>query len=136
MPSQLHPRGWLCPVSCTLEATLTDSRRWFSGRCHLRSKDLLHWEELPLVLWPTSNPAIDPCVPTVIDTGSIALFPESGIPFALYSTVNRSSINSNFDGNSMLMPFFSYPIPPHPTAPHLAPSHPISSICRIRPSSP
>ena len=69
--------------------------------CHLSSTDLLHWTEEPLVLFPTTDPKVDPCLPLVVDTGSVAILP-SGQPFAVYATANASSLPTNYDGNICL----------------------------------
>jgi hypothetical protein len=57
------------------------------GWAHQRSRDLLHWEEMPLALSPDPS---DPCEPLGLDTGSISILP-SGRPFAVYGTFNQSS---------------------------------------------
>ena len=64
----------------------------------MRSRDLLHWEEMPLALSPHPS---DPCQPLGLDTGSIAVLPD-GRPFAVYGTFNTSSKfgpRQVFDGN-------------------------------------
>jgi len=58
--------------------------------CHLTSSDLIHWEEEELVLFPTIDKTIDPCQPTVVDTGSVSLLP-NGDAFLIYSTANQTS---------------------------------------------
>jgi sucrose-6-phosphate hydrolase SacC (GH32 family) len=70
----------------------------FGGWGHQRSKDLLHWEEMPLALGLDPS---DPCQPLGLDTGSIAILPD-GRPFAVYGTFNQSSKfgpRQVFDGN-------------------------------------
>eukprot|EP01046_Picozoa_sp_COSAG06_P015758 COSAG06_NODE_1021_length_11055_cov_7.993976_4_plen_536_part_00 len=75
--------------------------------CHQRSRDLLHWEEMPVVLSPdpSGKQHADPCLPIVaIDTGSVSILPD-GRPFAIYATVNTSSTTGPrqvFDGNICL----------------------------------
>jgi hypothetical protein len=70
----------------------------FGGWCHQRSRDVLHWEEMPLALGLDPS---DPCQPLGLDTGSIAILPD-GRPFAVYGTFNQSSKfgpRQVFDGN-------------------------------------
>ena len=69
--------------------------------CHLSSTDLLHWREHPVTLYPTANATLDPCVPTVVDTGSIAVL-STGQAFAIYATANASSVSTVYDGNVCL----------------------------------
>ena len=47
--------------------------------CHLSSADLVHWTEHELVLYPTDNATLDPCLPTVVDTGSISILPSGQV---------------------------------------------------------
>ena len=66
--------------------------------CHMSSTDLVHWTEHEPAMYPTSNTSVDPCEPTVVDTGSISMMPD-GRAFMIYATVNASSMGGAYDGN-------------------------------------
>lgn len=91
-------RRWHVGVDCSGGYAPRGGLSW----CHLSSTDLLHWREHPVTLYPTSNATLDPCVPTVVDTGSISVMPHTGHAFAIYATANATSTRTVYDGNVCL----------------------------------